>query len=208
MRVSFTCCLLVSSRHTSTRCPRTGDGTLQHVLHGTDELGIGLGRDAPTCQGLSSFFSASQELGTPWQAGCPLSHIAPGSSQQLQRPTGTALRRFATGEVAASPWPSSFLGRRLSSLRPKAASTPSSTQRRRTRPTVASPTLSPGYFLASSPRTLDFPTAMRAWVLGRLYAAARPRGHQSLQFLLLLYTQTDPVPLRWHPHPPNSHLTH
>ena len=45
---------------------------------------------------------------------------------------------------------------------------------------------------------------MRAWVC--LYAAVRPPGHQSLQFLLLLYTQTDPVPLRWHPHPPNITL--
>ena len=45
---------------------------------------------------------------------------------------------------------------------------------------------------------------MRAWVC--LYAAAPSPGHQSLQFLLLLYTQPDPVPLRWHPHPPNITL--
>ena len=160
-------------------------------------------------QGLSSFFQRlAHRLGADAVHYLTLHQPV---SQQLQRPTGTALRRFATGEV-------SQVGLSLAVQLPRAAvdllpasqgclhSLLNTTAAHPSHRGVPNPQ-DPGYFLVlHRPAFLIFIAEQHNAGVG-LFICCRPSpGHQSLQFLLLLYTQTDPVPLRWHPHPPNITL--
>ena len=118
----------------------------------------------------------------------------------------------------ASPAPSSFLGRRFScSLRPRALSKPSSTHRRRTRSTVAAPTLRdwamswsliapPAWFSSLSSRAC--PRENGGY--GREFACMPPpSGHHPFQFLLFLPRKSHTVFLDHHLNPAsqNSRIT-
>ena len=160
-------------------------------------------------QGLSSFF---QRLAHGF--GADAVHyltLHQPVSQQLQRPTGPALRRFATGEV-------SQVGLSLAVQLPRAAvdllpvsqgclhSLLNTAAAHPPHRGLSHPQ-GPSYFLIlHRPALLAFIAEQHNPGVG-LFICCRPSpGHRSLQFLLLLYTQPDPVPLRWHPHPPNITL--
>src|SRR5262249_31729683 len=118
---------------------------LQHVFHRTDELGVGLRRDAPLLPQprlefvfLSTCRTVSVEMVSTTSSGTSL----PASSRNVQRsrPRGGSEQARATRR--ASPWPSSFRWRlgRSCFLRTRAASKPCSTNRWRTRSMVVTST--------------------------------------------------------------------
>src|SRR5262249_33505346 len=115
---------------------------LQHVLHRTDELGVGLGRDAPLLPQprldlvfLSTRRTVSSEIVSTTSSST--SRSASSFIVHAVRPCGGAEQARAISR--ASPRPSSFGCRagRSRGLRPRAASRPCSTKRWRTRSTVA-----------------------------------------------------------------------
>ena len=135
---------------------------------------------------------ASARAGHGHNSALPLSRTPPAgppiiSASNLPGPVAVP-RRPAQSSGLPQRHPVFFGRRRCCSLRPKAASIPSSTQRRRIRSTVAlaisrdratSSSVRPPSFRASS-----LSNRMRAWVC--LYAAARPLGNQGLQFPVAL----------------------
>src|SRR5262249_8963131 len=115
---------------------------LQHVLHRADELGVGLRRDAPLLPQprldlvfWSVLRTVSGQIDSTTFNSTSLS--ASISSVQATRPRGAVEQARAINR--ASPTPSSFRSRLGLScfLRARAASSPCSTNRWRTRSTVA-----------------------------------------------------------------------
>ena len=113
---------------------------LQHVFHGTHKVRTAFRRDAPTLfqPRLEFVFFSVLRTVSGWMLST-ISHSTSRSANNLSvqraRPSGASPQASAIKWASAAP--SSFFGRRrCCSLRPKAASIPSSTQRRRIRSTV------------------------------------------------------------------------
>ena len=157
-------------------------------------------------QGLSSFF---QGLAHGFRADAV--HYLPlhqPVSQQLQRPTGPALRRLGAGQdhQVGLPLTIQFLRAAIDLLPPAQGCLDSLLNTTAAHPSHRGDAhlQHPGYFLVlQHPALLAFIAEQQNTGVGLSVCCHPSPGHQPLQFLLLLRTQPDPVLLGWHPHPPN-----
>ena len=110
----------------------------QHVFHRAHKVHQPSGgmHQHSLGEGLTSFFSCALRTVSGWMLSTISHSTSRSASVQRARPSGGSPQASAIRWASAAP--SSFFGRRrCCSLRPKAASIPSSTQRRRTLSTVA-----------------------------------------------------------------------
>ena len=178
---------------------------LKHVLHGADELGVALGRDAPALfqPRLEFVFFSVLRTVSGWMLST-ISHSTSRSANNLSvqraRPSGGSPQASAIRWASAAP--SSFFGRRCCcSLRPKAASIPSSTQRRRIRSTVAlaiSRDRATSRVVRQASVFPRFIAKQQDACMGLLVRCCPSLGNQGLQFLLLFRGQFDTVLLSRH----------
>ena len=201
---------------------------LQHVLHGADELGVALGRDAPALfqpkpaplqnGGLSSFFSASC---APSLGGCsPLSRTPPAGPTIISASNGPGLpavpRRPAQSSGLPQRHPVSLAGgvvapyapRPLRSLPPRNGGVSVPLWRWRSRGT-GQPLRPSGLRLSALHRSATEPALVKTGdaCMGLLVRCCPSPRHQVLEFPPLLHIQLHPVLLGWHSHPPTTQST-